>query len=58
MSLLEQDSTRKKRMDKKVGELKFEAGNSKEYKVKAFWDSTVYANKAESYLLVLYYVVA
>ena len=30
MSLLEQDTTRKERVDKKVTELDFESGNSKE----------------------------
>ena len=30
--LLEQDTTRKKRVDERVNELEFEAGNSKEYK--------------------------
>lgn len=44
-------------MDKNVTEL--DNGNSKEYKVKAIWDSAVYANKlAESYLLGLYYLVS
>ena len=44
--LLKQDITKKRRVDKKVMELEFEAGNNKEYKVKAIWDSAVYANKA------------
>ena len=35
MLLLEQNTTKKGRVDKKVTELEFEAGNSKEYKVKA-----------------------
>ena len=33
MSLLEQDTTRKERVDKRVKELELKAGNSKEYKV-------------------------
>ena len=57
MSLLEQGTTRKERVDKKVIELEFEAGNSKEYKVEAIWDSTNYANKAEGHLPGLYYLV-
>ena len=48
MSLLEQDTTRKKRVDKRLKELELKAGNSKEYKVEAIWNSAVYANKSES----------
>ena len=44
-------------MDKKVRELEFEASNSKKYKMKAIWESAIYANKAESYLPYLYYLV-
>ena len=59
VSLLEQDTTRKERVDEKVTELDFEAGNSKEYKVKAIRDSAVYINKSESsHLSDLYYLVA
>ena len=58
MSLLKQDSTRKEQMDKKVTELDFEAGNSKEYKMGAIWDSAVYANQLESgHLSGFYYLV-
>ena len=57
MSLLEQDTTRKERV-KKVSELDA-SDNSKEYKVEAIWDSTIYTNKLESgHLLSLYYLVA
>ena len=35
VSLLEQDTTKKKRMDKQVKELELEAGDSEEYKVEA-----------------------
>ena len=56
MSLLEQNTTKKGRVDKKIMEL--EVGNRKEYKVEAIWDSAVYANKAKSHLLGLYYLVA
>ena len=55
--MLEQNTTRKERVDKKGTELEFEVGNSKKYKLKAIWDSTIYANKAKSHLLVLYYLV-
>ena len=56
MSLLEQDTTRKKWVDKNV--IKFEACNSKEYKIEVIWDSTVYANKTKGHLLSLYYFIA
>ena len=59
LSLLEQDTTRKVRVDKRVTELEFEAGNGKKYKVETIWDSAVYANESESgQLLSLYYLVA
>ena len=48
MSLLEQNITRKERVDKNL--TNFEAGNSKEYKVEVIWNSAVFANKEESYL--------
>ena len=58
MLLPEKNANRKKRVDKKVMELEFEAGNSKEYKEKAIWDSAIYANKAKDYLPGFYYLVA
>ena len=59
ISLLEYDTTRKKRVDKRVTELKLEASNSKEYKVEAIWDSAVYTSESESGQLPgLYYLVA
>ena len=59
LSLLEQDTTKKEQVDKRVKKLKLEAGDSKEYKVEAIWDSTVYASKLESDQLPdLYYLVA
>ena len=58
MLLLEQDITRKERVDEKITELDFEAGDSKKYKVEAIWDSAVYARKLEGHLLGLYYLVA
>ena len=59
MSLLEQDTTRKERVDTRVKELELGAGNSKEYKVEAIWDSAIYASKSESGQLPgLYYLVA
>ena len=57
VSLLEQDTTKKKRVEK-VPEL--DAGdNSEEFKVEAIWDSTVYTIKSKlGHLPVLYYLVA
>ena len=50
MSLLEQDTTKKEQVHKR---------RTKEYKVKAIWDSAVYASKLESgQILSLYYLVA
>ena len=46
------------RVDKKVTELDFETGNSKEYKVEAIRDSTVYARESKGHLSGLYYLVA
>ena len=60
MSLLEQNNTKKGRVDKEVRQMKFDAGNndSREYKVEAIWDSTVYARESElGYLLNFYYLV-
>ena len=59
MSLLEQNTTKKERVNNRVKELELKAGNSKEYKVEAIWDSAVYASKSESGQLPgLYYLVA
>ena len=59
VSLQEQDTTRKEKVDKRVKELELEAGNNKEYKVEAIWNSAVYASKSESGQLPdLYYLVA
>ena len=59
VSLLEQDTTRKKRVNKRLKELELEAKNSKEYEVETIWDSAVYASKLESSQLpALYYLVA
>ena len=57
--LLEQDTTKKGGVSKKVPELDAGNKNSKEYKVETIWDSAVYANKSESgHLPGLYYLVA
>ena len=59
--LLEQDTTRKGRVDKKTAEqLEFETGgNNKEYKIEGICDSAVYAWKSEAdHLLYFYYLVS
>ena len=58
MSLLEQDTTRKRRVDKDT--TKLDAGDNKsgEYEVEAIWGSAVYANESKSsHLPGLYYLV-
>ena len=59
VSLLEQDSTKKGRVSKKVPD--YDAGDkdSEEYELEVIWESVVYANKLESgYLPGLYYLIA
>ena len=60
MSLLEQDTTRKGRMNELFPkpELEFDAGDNKEYKIEAIIDSAVYAKEAEGYLPGLYDLVS
>ncbi len=61
MSLLKQDTTRKGKVDRKAlpePEKEFEAGDNKEYEVKAIINSAVYGQQANnSQILVLYYFV-
>ncbi len=53
MLLLEQDITRKRRVDKVLLEsekdVEFEVGDNKEYKVKASIDSAVYSQQANNH---------
>ena len=59
MSLLEQDTIRKERVDKNMTKLEFDAGDLKEYEMEAIWDSVVYAMESKSgHLSCLYYLVA
>ena len=61
MYLLEQDITKKGRVDKKTAkQLKFEAGSgNEEYKVESICDSAVYARESEvGNLPGLYYLVS
>ena len=49
MSLLEQKTTRKRRVDKKTLQLEFEDdGEGKKYEVEAIRENTVYAKELES----------
>ena len=60
MSLLKQDTTKKRRVDKKVRQIEFDTGDNEsgEYKVEAIWNSTIYARESElGYLLGLSYLV-
>ena len=58
MLLLEQDTSKKDWLSKKVPELDVSNKDSEEYKVETSWDSAVYANKLQSnHLPVLYYLV-
>ena len=61
VSLLEQDTTRKGRVDEEVRQMEFDAGDdgSREYEVEAIRDSAVYARESESgHLPGLYYLVS
>ena len=56
MSLIDQTTTKKRQIDKKITEL--EVGNSKEYKLETIWDNAVYAKNTKDQLPGLYYLVA
>ena len=50
--------SKKRRVDKKIIELEFEANIRMEYEVKASRNSAFYINKAEGNLPGLYYLIA
>ena len=59
MLLLKQDTTKKKRVHEENKEELDASDNSREYKVEAIWDNTVYAKELESgHLPGLYYLVS
>ena len=61
MSLLDQDTTRKRRVDEEVRQIEFDTSDKKcgEYKVEVIWDSAVYMGESKSgHLLALYYIVS
>ena len=60
MLLLEQNITRKGRVDKVIRQIEFDAedNNGKEYKMVAIWKSTVYAKELElGHLSSLYHLI-
>lgn len=58
MLLLKQNSTRKNQVDENATKLDIGNNKSREYKIKAIWDSIVYAKKSElDNILRLYYLV-
>ena len=57
VSLLEQNTTKKGRINNMQLDFKFEAGNNKKYKVDGIWDSTIYAKESAGQLPRLYYLV-
>ena len=57
--LLEQDTTKKERVDEKDERTELEAGNEEEYEVEGIQDSTVYAKEFKvGHLPRLYYLVS
>ena len=58
VSLLEQDTTKKGRVNDTQLDFEFEAGDDKEYEVDGIRDSAVYAKESTGQLLGLYYLVS
>ena len=58
MSLLEQDTSRKGRLDENATELDAGKDNSGKYEVEAIWNSAVYVRESASHLPGLYYLVS
>ena len=59
MSLLEQDTIRKGRVDEKTSQLVFKDDKGEEYKVEAIRDSVVYARESGSgHFPGLYYLIS
>lgn len=59
MSPLEQNTTRKERLDKNIKQMDFDVGNNKgvEYEVVLVWNSAIYIKKSADYLLRFFYLV-
>ena len=58
VSLLEQNTTKKGRVNDMQLNFEFEAGNNKEYEVDGIRDSAVYARESAGQLPGLYYLVS
>ena len=60
MLLLEQDTTRKRRINELFlePEPKFDNSNNKKYKVKVIKDSAIYIKETKEYLSRLYYLIS
>lgn len=56
MSLLEQNTIEKGRVDENTIQLEFDDDVEKKYKIKEIWDIAVYARESEDHLLELYYL--
>ena len=56
--LLEQNTTRKRRVNKKVFQLEIETSNSNKYKMEAIQNSVINNNKIEGHIPGLYYLLA
>ena len=58
ISLLEQDITKKRRVDENVTKLDASKDDSEEYKVEVIWKNEVYIRESEGYPPRLYYLVS
>lgn len=57
MSLLEQENTRKRWVDKNITQLELGMGNKEEDEVTRIWDSMIYTREKEDQLPKLYYLI-
>lgn len=58
ISLLEYDTTKKKRVNKTIIQLQFETrDNNEKYKIGKIQDNAIYVRESENYLLNFYYLV-
>lgn len=59
MSLLKQSITKKRRVNKNIRQINFNASSnkSKEYKIETIWDGLVYTRESTGYLPELYYLI-
>ena len=57
VSLLEQDTTKKRQENNMQLDFEFKTGNNKEYEVEGIQNSAIYAKESARQLLGLYYLV-